>query len=157
MWRRPYSGDKMATQPERDAILDNIETTLKAITAGATYNYTPAKVTREALPFDAINFFPTYMIIDGPEDFEYYGQRVVNWFTVLIRCVQKGERGMDYSGKLNNMIKDIRHALCQDVGRGDTAANTELIRVEGDEGWLVPIISCEMVFRIQYLSLEEKR
>jgi len=147
----------MATQPERDAILDNIETTIKAITAGAVYNYTPAKVTREALPFDAINFYPTYMIIDGPEDFEYYGQRVVNWFTVLIRCVQRGERGMDYSGKLNNMIKDIRHALCQDVERGGNAANTEVIHVETDEGWLVPIISAEITVRIQYLTLEAKR
>ena len=147
----------MASQTERDAILDNIEDTLKDIKQGATYNYTPAKVTREALPFDTINLHPTYMIIEGPEIFEYYGNRVVNWFTVLIRCVHRDERGLTRSEKINKMIKDIRHALVQDVECGGTSTNLEVVSVETDEGWLVPIISAEITLRIQYLTLESKR
>jgi hypothetical protein len=147
----------MATQPDRDAILDNIETTIKAITAGSTYNYTPAKVLREVVAFDDLTFFPTYMIIDGPEDFEYFGKRVVNSFVVIIRGIHKGERGMDYSGKLNKMIRDIRTALVQDVERGGSASNTEIIHIETDEGWIPPYISFEMTVRIQYLTLEVNR
>ena len=147
----------MALQTERDAILDNIEDTLKDIKQGATYNYTPAKVTREALPFETINLFPTYMIIEGPESFSYFGKRVVNDFMVLIRCVHRDERGLTRSEKINKMVKDIRHALVQDVERGGHASNTEPLTVETDEGWLVPLISAEITIRVQYLLLEEHR
>lgn len=155
----------MATTPERSSIIDNIKSTLEDIIEGVVcnqdgdeYNYTPASVTKEPLPFDAVEFFPTYVIIDGSEDFEYYGARVVNWFTVLIRCIHNSERGMgDYSTKLNNMVRDVRRALAIDVTRGDYATNTEVIHVETDEGWLAPLITAEITVRVQYLSLEEKR
>ncbi len=144
----------MASQTERDAILDNIESTLNAITQGETYNYTPAKVTREALPFDAIDLYPTYLILDGPEGFAYFGKRIVNHFTVLIRCIHRSERGQDYSEKINKMIKDVRHALVQDVERGGTASNTIVTEIQTDEGWLVPICSVEISLRVEYLTLE---
>ena len=145
------------TQNNRDAILENIETTLKAIAVSDDYNYTPVIVTREALPFDAVEFYPTYVILDGPEDITYVGKRVVNYFTVLIRVFHKSERGMGYSTILNNMVADIRAALAIDVTRGDNATNTEVIHIESDEGWLAPIISCELTVRIQYLTIEVYR
>ena len=147
----------MASQTERDAILDNIEDTLSAIKQGEVYNYTPAKVTREALPFDSVDLFPTICIIDGPESFSYYGKRVVNRFTVLIRCIHKSERGKDYSEKINKMIKDVKYALVQDIERGGHASNTIFGEVQTDEGWLVPLATCELTVIIDYLSLEEHR
>ncbi len=147
----------MAEQTERDAILDDIEDTLSAIKQGETYNYTPAKVTREALPFDSVDLFPTICIIDGPESFSYYGKRVVNRFIVLIRCIHKSERGKDYSEKINKMIKDVRTALVQDVECGGTSANLEFLEVQTDEGWLTPLVTCEATIRVTYLTLEEKR
>jgi len=147
----------LAQDVERNNILENVKTTLEEIREGDTYNYTPAKVTREPLSFDAVEFFPTYVVLDGPEDFEYYGKRVVNSFMVLIRCIHKAERGFDYSTKINNMIKDIRHALVQDVERGGYASNTEIIHVETDEGWIPDRVTCEITVRIQYLTLEVYR
>ncbi len=147
----------MADQTERDAILDNIEETLSAIKQGEVYNYTPAKVTREALPFDTIDLFPTYMVLDGPEGRDYFGKRVVNYFTILIRCIHFSERGKDYSEKINKMIKDVSYALVQDVERGGNASNTTIPETQTDEGWLVPKISCEITVRCDYLTLELNR
>ncbi len=147
----------MADQTERDAILDDIEDTLNDIKQGDVYNYTPAKVTRESLPFDSVDLFPTYMILDGPEGYLYFGKRVVNSFTVIIRCIHRSERGKDYSEKINKMIKDVRTALVQDVECGGTSANLEFLEVQTDEGWLTPLVTCEATIRVTYLTLEEKR
>ena len=147
----------MATTPERESILNNIVEVLQTMKQGDTYNYTPAKVTREPLDYDQIEQYPSYIILDGPESFDYYGKRVINSFLVMIRGFNYGEKGFDSSTKLNKMIKDVKNVLVLDVTRGGYASNTEVLGVESDQGVLAPYIIFEMTLRISYLSIEVYR
>ena len=147
----------MATTPDRESILDNIVDVLQAMKEGDTYNFTPVKVTREPLDYDQCEQFPVYVIMDGAENFEYFGKRVINHFYPTIRCFHYGEKGFDSSTKLNKMIRDIKNALCLDVTRGGYAANTEIVSIESDQGITAPHIVAEIALRVNYLHVEVYR
>ncbi len=153
---------------ERENILNQIQDILSNIragefmTAGASgiYSFTPARVTRENISWDETNGFPTYIVMDGNENISYFGKRASNFFDVVIRCYNYFEKGAGVglrSTKLNKMIKDVRAALLEDPSIGGYAANSNIINITNDEGWLAPYVVAEISFRVQYLSLELNR
>lgn len=156
----------MVSDVERENILDNIVTTLQGIQEGyamptgvsGTYNYTPVRVTRENVSWDECDWgYPTYVVLDGDENISYFGKRATNFFSVLLRCYNKFEKGTDRSVKLNKMIKDVRTALLDDPSRGGYAANCLMTGISNDEGWLAPYVVAEMTLQVEYLTLELNR
>lgn len=144
---------------EVESIAENLRTTLDAMKAGATYNYTPARPTvRESVDYSSLESFPAYEVMVGPESFEYFGKRVVNYQIYFIRCYHNGEKGMGTAArKQTNMVHDVKTAITQDVTRGGYATNTELAGVENDEGMVAPYIVSQISCKVQYLTLDQNR
>lgn len=109
--------------PIESQIFDRVVTVLGAITAGATYWYTPGAVHRKILAADEVKSgFPVYMVglgTGGPRLFDSYKQ-AKSTFTIIIRGWVQDEE--DTATKLINCIRDVALAIQTDNESGVAGA-----------------------------------
>jgi len=124
----------MSTVSVRERILENIQTTLAAIAAGATYNNTFASgtVQRFKQRGNQKAVCPCAIITAGPEDKlfgpnEYY----TNTLTVGIEVyISQDESDTDDTDtELDTLLDDIIKALMVDITRGGYARETHVKNV----------------------------
>lgn len=111
------------SEPRTEQLIDAIVARLGAITAGATYWYTPGEVARDWKNYSEITGFPFYGVIDG----EQHGDELTNMeiqetFTVIIVGWIKDTT--DRRQAVRRAIADVMKAVHSDDTWGDLALRT---------------------------------
>jgi hypothetical protein len=113
----------MPTNPKRLQVIDRIVTVLQAITAGANYFYTPARVARRVMDYDECDVFPCLMVTtgDGGKAIEYAGEHLYDeTFNISIKGFVRDDA--DPNSAMEKMVRDIRYAINQDTLNGVSGA-----------------------------------
>lgn len=111
------------TNPKRLRVLDRIITVLGAITAGANYFYTPARVARRVMDYDECDVFPCLMVTagEGGQPIEYAGeQQYDETFNISIKGFVRDDA--DPNSVMEKVVRDIRYAINQDTLNGASGA-----------------------------------
>jgi hypothetical protein len=124
-------------QPQRQLIIDNVETTLAAISTGGGFRTDVFRVERLIRLYDDVGdeIRPWIGFIVGRERFEYQpGKRMrVTIPCQLLAYVKKGTQA-EREDRLNEIHDDIFVALNADQTRGGNAVMTTVREDETDEG-----------------------
>lgn len=140
----------------RKRILDNIVSTVAAITTGGGYNSSVGECKRGFKHFNAVpeDKFPAAYLAGADEKRVNSAQRT---FTSdieasLVLYVKGADAGDPEALEqaLDNFIEDVTKALMVDVTRGGYAVTTELGDIDTDKGAFIPYASAEMIVRCQY-------
>lgn len=135
----------------REKILDNLQTTLQAITVAGGYVNTIASVQKWAQSGNALAALPTIIINAGPEDRENRPGFITSCKLSVILDVYT-VAATDTDAALNSLLGDITKALMADYTRGGYAVNTTIksvIPFEAIEGqpYAGLIITVEIEYR----------
>jgi len=145
----------------RKRVLDNIKTTLAAITAGATYTLTAGEVARGykhfgAAPEDKLiaGKFCAY-IAGADEERKNAAQRTFSSELLVtiagyVKINDAPESNEALEHALDNMIEDFTKALMVDVTRGGYAVTTEIGKIDTDQGAFAPFAQVEMIVKVEY-------
>lgn len=115
--------------PKRLQVIDRIVTVLAAITAGATYFYTPAQVIKRYLDPEEVKDFPTYSVsYDSGGRLENSGEDLYDedFYINVKGYVQDYE---DTVTKMERALRDIRRAINEDSKSG-AAGSLGVLAVE---------------------------
>lgn len=140
----------------RESILDNIVSTMAAIAAGATYNYTPGLVQLGLLNFASVpeDEFPALFVAGADEKRSNVTSREFRSdLTASIVGYVRAEDAADspkMERQLSRLIRDVTVALMSDITRGGYAVLTELGEIDTDKGSWEGFAGFEMTVRCQY-------
>jgi len=141
----------------REQILQNVQTSLQAITVAGGYNFDVARVSRKFIPYSKANEFPTLVVVAGPgrkepetntEYKEFFEIGVVGY----IRAAKDIDNAGLVSQELEQLIQDITNALSVDLRRGNSSFvnMTWFRRVDPYVDWEANIGICEVIFEVEY-------
>lgn len=140
----------------RKRILDNIVSTVAAITTGGGYNYSVGECQRGFKHFNAVpeDKFPAGYVAGADEKRRNSAQRTfTSEMEASLVLYVKGTDAGDTAAleqALDNLIEDVTKALMVDVTRGGYAVTTEIGDIDTDKGAFTPYASAEMVVRCEY-------
>lgn len=118
--------------PVKEAILDNLQTTLAAITAGGDYYNTVALVSRiNTVPIE-VQDYPAVILTPLGTEYDQGGDATTLALhadyrirlTLIIRTRDNA------SEALENFIRDVHRSILVDITRGDLAINTRMLSDE---------------------------
>ena len=119
------------TQPVEERIIDNIETTLGAITAGATYHNTYPYILRGGTSIPSK--FPTLEVgITSDAVTQTFGDGDALSHRLTINVIGWAKSRSDIDRKLSEIKADVRVALEADFSRGGVAHDTAYISSDRD-------------------------
>lgn len=134
----------------RESIAVNIVTAL----SGATSPLTIKKVTREPFDFQKLSNaqFPAVLIETSSEDREdiTQGGSAITRQGEIAYTITGYVKGKVLDTARNNLIETIEEALDVDRTRGGYAKDTQVIRVETDEGSIDPIGGVIVTVAVMY-------
>ena len=142
----------------RENILNYLENKLKEITTDNGYNTDVKTVTRKQLNVPTLDVFefPCICIADGDETREYFGQRVLHHFNVILKCWVYDENNV--STKINLLLEDITNLIANDLFLGNNSDQAVFIlNVETDEGYLFPFGFMELTIKTTKYRFEQQR
>lgn len=126
----------MASESLSEQIVDAITARLSALTAGATYWFTPSEVTRTwKIPPEAPKLArdrPSYAVIAG-EEASPPGTYTFDRTMLPIKLIVWVEEPGDRQQALNRAIADIRVAIGSDITWSGLAMDTEITAVRRDD------------------------
>ena len=140
----------------RQEILDNIVTTLGAITTGGGYNFSVGEcmLGLKGLNDSPADIMPNIYIAGADEKRRNLAQRTYHSdiFVAVIGYVKQTDTAdkPKLERDLSKLIADITKALMVDVTRGGYAVTTEIGDIDTDKGAFAPVAGFEMVVRCQY-------
>ena len=144
----------------RKRILDNLKTTLAAITTGGGYNLDAGSVIRG---FQHFNKFPEDVLASGKfaaciagadEKRRNHTQRefrsdILASVVLYVKIADSADtEGLEQLK--DNAIEDVTKALMVDVTRGGYAVTTEIGDIDEDKGSFSPFAMIEIVVRCEY-------
>lgn len=140
----------------RERILENIKTTLAAITAGATYNYTPGEALLGLKSFTELSDekFPAYYVAGADEErknvtnSEFRSDIKVSIAGYL--KISDASTPEELERQISRAVADVTKALYVDITRGGYSTFTEIETIDTDKGSWAPIGGFEMVVKCQY-------
>lgn len=115
--------------PTKEQILDNLQTTLEGITAGADYYNTVAFVTRvDTVPIE-LKEYPAIVMVPLGADYDQPGLATTLAIDVQyrIRLTLAIRTRTTPTEELENFIRDVHTALLVDITRGGLAINTRML------------------------------
>jgi len=137
-----------SAEPLRVQVINRIAAKLAAITAGADYWYTPARVEKRYIPTEEIHESPIYMVFAGTGEGQvtpaaYAGADTRYWEDVLVTIQGVVKSDTDTATIVGRCIRDIRKALDADTHDKLTAGTLGYMGVEAlferapitDNGW----------------------
>lgn len=146
----------MPTASLRESILDNIVSTMTAIAASGTYNYTPGLVQLGLLNYAAVpeDKFPALFVAGADEKrVNVTNREIRSDLTASIVGYVKATDAADsplLERQLSRLIRDVTIALMADITRGGYAVLTEIGEIDTDKGSWEGFAGFEMVVRCQY-------
>jgi len=134
----------------RESIADNIVTTLRAATTPVTIKY----VTREPFDFNKLSNaqYPACLVqssIENREDITL-GENSNRRTGSIEYTVTGFVKSKDIDTARNNLIETIEESLDADRTRGGYALDSQVIRIETDEGSIDPIGGIICTVRVRY-------
>ncbi|HYF53117.1 MAG TPA: hypothetical protein VEA41_02535 [Salinarimonas sp.] len=140
----------------RKRILDNIASTLAAVTTGGGYNFTIGEAKRGLKAFDSVpaDKFPVCYVAGADEvrtnvtNTQFRSDLRVSVVGYVKAANAADDEALEQ--RLDNLIEDITKALMVDITRGGYATLTEIVEVDTDKGAWQPFAGVEMVVRCQY-------
>jgi hypothetical protein len=147
--------------PVKEAILDDIASTLSAIVAGDDYYTTVERVQRiDATPME-LSMFPAVVII--PQTTDYDREATQGTLTIAaefrIQLALMLRTRTDAVSKLERFIRDVHKALLLDRYRGGLALNTRVVEdevfypTEDDEAFSFANVIVEVDYRTRWNDL----
>ena len=141
----------MPAEPIDEQILGKVAARLGAITAGATYFYTPGEVARDWKNWDEVRSFPFYGIIEGElsrKEDTYTMVDVILPVTIVGWVKHESTR----RSALNRAAADVIRAIYTDETWGGLALITKVLRRSTDEAAVVakPHAYFELALQIEY-------
>lgn len=141
----------------RKRILDDIKTTLAAITTGGGYNFTVGGAQRGYRHFNSVpeDAFPYACIAGADEKRRNVTNRelrsdvlasIVGW----VKITGDANDTAAVEQAIDNLIEDFTKALYVDITRGGIATLTEIGDIETDKGAFAPYGMFEMIVRCEY-------
>lgn len=118
--------------PVKEAILDDLQTALEAISGGGAYYTTVASVSRiNTVPIE-LRDYPAIVITPLGTDYDQPGEAttlaIYAGFRVRLTLVVRTRD--DASGTLENFIRDVHKSILVDISRGGRAINTRMVSDE---------------------------
>lgn len=137
-----------SADPIRLQIIDRFVTVLSAITAGASYWYTPGKVSKGFLLVPDIPAFPCYMVMAGEKGGQIVPEGMpdehTETFTVSVKGVVQCNSSAEAMTTIERALRDVRKAINDDSVSGSAGTLGVLAEsvwiVEGpdmDDGYLI--------------------
>jgi hypothetical protein len=123
------------SDPKRQAIIDAIVARLAAITAGATYFFTP-EVGVDYRHHSEITKFPYYGVIEGDEMNDFLAMTPQIKTTLSVSIVGWVSDAEDRRKALNRAVADVQRAIVSDDTWGGIAFETRPLSVITDEATL---------------------
>ncbi len=119
-------------EPIKEQILQDIETTLLTVVAGASYYHTIHKVYRIQQAPTTLTSFPSVLLVPGATSYDGESirlqKRIVGSFTILVSGYVRS--GSDLARDIERLTRDIHTALFIDITRGGAAINTRVVSDE---------------------------
>ena len=144
----------------RSSILDNIASTLAAITVAGGYELACGEAKRGFKHFNNVpedllrsGYFAAY--VAGADEKRvnsaqrYYTSDMDASVVVYVKTATSTDLET-LERDLDKAISDVTEALMVDVSRGGYAVTTELVEVNTDKGSFAPYASAEIIVRTQY-------
>ncbi len=146
----------MPTEPIREQLIAAIEARLKAITAGATYFFTPCEVGRDWKNFNELPNLapkrPYYAVLDGRETRppSTFTQIKATFSPTIIGWVK---HDTDRRKHVNEAIADVIRSIYTDEEWAGLALVTNVTEIITDEAALVakPYAYFEVTLQIEYM------
>lgn len=140
----------------RKRIIDNVVSTIAAITTGGGYNFSIGQCQRGFKHYNAVpeDLFPSVYAAGADEDRKNSAQRTFT--SSLMISVVGYVKTTDAANTaaleqdIDNLIEDITKALMVDVTRGGYAVTTELGEINTDKGAFTPYASVEIIVHCEY-------
>lgn len=137
----------------REAILDNVVTTLKTITLTNDYNNNVGLVTRERFNWNDLKpkDFPAALVTwtgDEKEEIGISGQNTLSRLALVIRGVVYAQKNLE--NEINQFLDDIEVSLCVDQYRGTYAEYTTPRRIRVYQGEKIYFAIFDFEFEILY-------
>lgn len=140
---------------KRQEIIENVVTTLKAISDFGSTKVSTKFVTPEQL---SSTKFPYAIVKGGTEtDRRYEGARVVSFFSVIVYVWVDTKNDADPEKTVNTLLGKIETELEKDLFRGDTALNTTITEITTDEGWTAPYSMARVEVQCEYYEQKTMR
>ena len=138
---------------KRQEIIENVVTTLKAISDFGSTKVSTKFVTPEQL---SSTKFPYAIVKGGTEtDRRYEGARVVSFFSVIIYVWVDTKNDADPEKTVNTLLNKIETELEKDLFRGGNAMNTTIIEITTDEGWTAPYSMARIEVQCEYYEQKQ--
>ena len=143
-------------QPMRRRILDDIATTVAAITTGGGYNFSVGECKRGFKHFNNVpeDKFPACYVAGADEKSRNSAQRTFTSDVAasIVGYVKQANAADEEALErdLDNLAQDLRKALMVDVTRGGYAVTTEIVEVLTDKGAFAPYAGLEMIVNCEY-------
>jgi hypothetical protein len=140
----------------RKRIIDNVISTLAAVTTGGGYNFTIGQAARGFKNFNAIaeDLFPVVYAAGADEkrvnmtNGEFRSDLMISLVGYVRVADAANTEALEQA--IDNLIEDITKALMVDTTRGGFSTLTEIGEIDTDKGAFSPYASVELVVRCQY-------
>jgi hypothetical protein len=137
----------------REAILDNVVSTLKTITRDNGYNNDMVTVKRTPVNESVLQMkdYPAASVVWKREEKDIQGSPqdyVQNDLTLTVRCVIRATE--DIEGELNRMIDDVEKALTSSPTRGGYAELTDPLLITIFQGESDKVLYFDYDFHVRY-------
>lgn len=136
--------------------MDNIVTTIGAITTAGGYNYSVGEclLGLKSITDSPSDIMPNAYISGADEERKNLAQRTYhsNLSVPIIGYVKLADNAdkTELERMLSRFIADITKALMVDVTRGGYAITTEISTIYTDQGFYAPFAAFEMTVRVEY-------
>ncbi len=142
----------------RESIMDNMVTTLAAITTAGGYNFNVGEclLGLKSVTDQPADIAPNIYIAGADEKRKNVAQRTYR--SDLLVSVIGYVKLTDNADKptlerlLSRLIADITKALMVDVTRGGYAVTTEIGDIDTDKGFFAPFAAVELTVRVDYTA-----
>lgn len=140
----------------RESIMDNIVTTLAAITTGGGYNFSVGEclLGLKSITDSPGDIMPNIYIAGADEERKNIAQRTYGSDLLVpvigyVKLIDNADKPT-LERMVSRLIADITKALMVDITRGGYAVTTEITTIDTDKGFYAPFAAVEMTVKVSY-------